>query len=100
MYILAIWYLELFVFLVVVAFPALVVPVRNDPLRCARGRFTYWGILAGFFFGALVNIIGIGEMTSLSEHPLLGLLIGAVVGNVIGRVLGYRFKLQDERSMV
>jgi hypothetical protein len=97
---LALLYLQQFAIHVVLAFPVLVVPVRNDPERCARGRLTYWGLLAGFGLGALANVFGLAEMASLSGRPMLGLLIGAVVGNVIGRFMGYRFKLQDERTRV
>ena len=88
--------------LAVCAFPVLVAPVRNDPERCARGRFTHWFMVAGYCFGGFVWFVCFPILYEFSltvyVNPLSGLMIGVVLGNVIGRILGRRFKRQDEES--
>ena len=81
----------------VVAFALLVVPVRCDPWRCARGRFTYWFLLAGYIIGGFIAIL-VGRSGEGIVYACLGLVVGAAIGNVVGRVVGHRFRLQDEET--
>ena len=87
--------------LAVCSFPVLVAPVRNDPERCVRGRFTHWFMVAGYCFGGFawcIYVVTMWQAPPIYVNPVGGLLVGIVVGNVIGRILGRRFKRQDEES--
>jgi hypothetical protein len=85
----------------VVTFPFLVARVRNDPMRCARGRFTYWCMLAGYLLGGFATLLGLRD----SDRPIMtnavyGLVAGGYLGSMIGWAVGSRFKRQDEENRV
>ena len=82
----------------VIAFAVLVAPVRDDRTRCARGRFTYWFLLAGYVIGGFVAIL-VGRSGESIVYACLGLVVGAAIGNIVVRIVGHRFRLQDEETV-
>jgi hypothetical protein len=95
-FVLALWFLASVLMIAIVTYPILVARVRTDPRRCARGRFTYWGVLTGYSIGWMVAIQGFFEAEGpLSMYTILGLMVGAALGNLVGRIMVHRFNLQD-----
>jgi hypothetical protein len=96
-FVLALCFLTSALMIAVIAYPNLVARVRNDPRRCARGRFTYWGILIGYTIGwmaAVPKFFGAG--LPLSLYMVLGLIVGAALGNFVGRIVAQLLNLKAE----